>query len=194
VTVVALRDARPGDELPVAELHVRSWQEAYRELMPADFLAALDPRERAGRYGFEDEEGPTTVLAVLAEEGSEGDPSLTKGEVRSRSPSDPSVEAVLGFVTFGESRDRDTEGLGEIYALYVDPDRYRGGVGRLLMAAARRRLSEVGFTEAILWVLQGNARARSFYEREGWRRDGATREENPYDIVSNVNRFRRQLP
>ena len=50
---VRLREARRGDELAVAELHVRSWQEAYRELMPAEFLAALDPRERAGRYTFE---------------------------------------------------------------------------------------------------------------------------------------------
>ena len=38
---VELREARRGDELAVAELHIRSWQEAYRELMPAEFLAAL---------------------------------------------------------------------------------------------------------------------------------------------------------
>jgi ribosomal protein S18 acetylase RimI-like enzyme len=166
---VALREARVGDELQVAELHVRSWQEAYKGLMPAEFLAALEPRDRAGRYRFEDEEGPTTVLASLP------------------------CEALLGFVTFGESRDADARGLGEVYALYVDPGSYEGGVGRMLMAEARRRLAAEGFSEAILWVLQGNERARSFYEREGWEADGATREENPYDIVSNVDRFRRKL-
>ena len=42
------------------------------------------------------------------------------------------------------------------------------------MAEARRRLAEAGFSEAILWVLQGNDRARSFYEGEGWSPDGAT--------------------
>ena len=85
---VRLREARRGDEMAVAELHVRSWQEAYRELMPAEFLAALDPGERAGRYTFGSgpAEGPTTVLAVIAEGGDEGDPSLTKGEVRPGSP------------------------------------------------------------------------------------------------------------
>jgi ribosomal protein S18 acetylase RimI-like enzyme len=166
-----LREARRGEELAVAELHVRSWQEAYGELMPAEFLAALDPRDRADRYWFEDEEGPTTVLAFSAEEG----------------------EPLLGFVTFGESRDEDAKGLGEVYALYVDPDSHRGGVGRMLMADARRRLAADGFTEAILWVLQGNDRAAGFYEGEGWEPDGATREENVYDIVSNVRRFRRAL-
>ena len=30
--------------------------------------------------------------------------------------------------------------------------------------------------------------------REGWSPDGATRVENPYDIVSNVSRFRRGIP
>jgi ribosomal protein S18 acetylase RimI-like enzyme len=193
---IELREARRGDELAVAELHVRSWQEAYRELMPAAFLDALDPRDRAGRYTFEsDEPGtPTTVLAVAGEEGAEGDPSLTnRGEVRSGSPSAP-FGRIAGFVTFGESRDADARGLGEVYALYVDPECHRGGVGRLLMGEARRRLRDAGFTEAILWVLQGNERAASFYEREGWIPDGATREEQPYDIVSNVRRFRRPLP
>jgi ribosomal protein S18 acetylase RimI-like enzyme len=192
---VRLRDARRGDELAVAELHVRSWQDAYRDLMPAEFLAALDPRERAGRYAFGSgaAEGPTTVLAVIAEGGAEGDPSLTNSrEVRSGSPSAP-LERLLGFVTFGGSRDDDAKGLGEVYALYVDPERHRGGVGRVLMAEARQRLVEDGFCEAILWVLQGNDRARRFYEGEGWSPDGATREENPYDIVSNVARFRRRL-
>jgi ribosomal protein S18 acetylase RimI-like enzyme len=170
---VELREARRGDELAVAELHVRSWQEAYRELMPAEFLAALDPRERAARYTFEsrDETVPTTVLAVVSEEG----------------------ERIVGFVTFGPSRDADTVGLGEIYALYVDPDWLRGGVGRQLMAEARRRLRERGFDAAVLWVLKGNDRARRFYEGEGWSPDGATRVEQPYGILSNVARFRRGL-
>jgi ribosomal protein S18 acetylase RimI-like enzyme len=165
---VELREARRGDELRVAELHVRSWQEAYAGLMPAEFLAGLDPRDRAGRYRFESVEGPTTLLAV-------------------------SGEPLLGFVTFGESRDADARGLGEVYALYVDPAHHRGGVGRLMMVEARRRLAVDGFTEAILWVLDGNDRAREFYEREGWVADGARREENPYDIVSNVCRFRRRI-
>jgi ribosomal protein S18 acetylase RimI-like enzyme len=195
---VTLRDARRGDELAVAEVHVRSWQEAYRELMPAEFLAALDPRDRAGRYTFDaGPDGPRTVVAVSVDgvgEGGDGDdPSLTnRGDVRPGSSPSPG-ERVIGFVTFGPSRDRDAIGSGEVYALYVDPERYAGGVGRLLMAEARRRLVEMGFEAAVLWVLQGNDRAASFYEREGWRPDGATREEQPYGIVSNVRRFRRTL-
>jgi ribosomal protein S18 acetylase RimI-like enzyme len=200
---VTLRDARRGDELAVAGVHVRSWQEAYRGLMPSEFLDALEPRDRAGRYEFEGVEGaPTTVVAVAPVDGLGGagdgdDPSLTNsGEVRSGSSPSPCDRApegsggtVVGFVTFGPSRDPDTVGMGEVYALYVDPGRYEGGVGRMLMAHARRRLKGEGFEAAVLWVLLGNERAASFYEREGWEPDGAVREEEPYGIVSHVRRF-----
>jgi ribosomal protein S18 acetylase RimI-like enzyme len=196
---IALREARRGDELAVAELHVRSWQEAYRGIMPAEFLAVLDPRERARRYEFEGgEEAPTTVLAVaaadgLGEEGVGDDPSLTNSvEVRSGSSPTP-FERIAGFAAFGASRDADAVGFGEIYALYVDPDRYQAGVGRMLMADARGRLREGGFDAAVLWVLRGNERAQRFYEREGWEPDGAQRFEQPYGIVSDVIRFRRSL-
>jgi GNAT superfamily N-acetyltransferase len=172
--VTRLREARPGDELAVADVHVRAWQEAYRGLIPDEYLDALDPRDRARRYTFEasDPAAPTTVLAVAEEDGE---------------------EAILGFTTISPSRDPDAPGLGEVVALYVDPERYRGGVGRILMAEARRRMGEAGFTDALLWVLDGNDRATRFYEREGWSPDGATRVEHPYGVVSNVSRFRRTL-
>jgi GNAT superfamily N-acetyltransferase len=49
------------------------------------------------------------------------------------------------------------------------------GVGRLLITAARERLRLVGVTGALFWVLDGNVRARRFYERDGWKLDGACR-------------------
>jgi GNAT superfamily N-acetyltransferase len=172
---VELREARRGDEPAVADIHVRAWQEAYRGLIPDEFLDALEPEHRARTYTFEDEDpdAPTTIVAVQSGEDC--------GEI------------VLGFVTFCRSRDADAPDHGEVVALYVDPDRYEGGVGRLLMAEARRRLWEAGFVDALLWVLDGNDRAVRFYEGERWTADGARREERPYGVVSNVSRFRRPL-
>lgn len=167
---VELREARPGDEAAVADVHVRAWQEAYRGLIPDEFLDALDAGERARTYAFGSDD-PAAPRTVVAEGGG----------------------AILGFTAFCPSRDEDAPGLGEVVALYVDPERYGGGVGRLLMAEARRRLAAAGFAEALLWVLDGNERAASFYEREGWRPDGARRVEHPYGVVSNVSRFRRPL-
>ncbi|HEY5275248.1 MAG TPA: GNAT family N-acetyltransferase, partial [Coriobacteriia bacterium] len=65
--------------------------------------------------------------------------------------------------------------LGEVRALYVAPDRWRSGAGSALMAKAERLLTDAGFTEAFLWVLEDNARGRRFYEAAGWDADGRTK-------------------
>jgi hypothetical protein len=41
-----------------------------------------------------------------------------------------------------------------------------------LLGAALDFLASQGFTEAILWVLEGNHPARAFYAAEGWTDDG----------------------
>ncbi len=43
------------------------------------------------------------------------------------------------------------------------------------MDGALAALRDGGFAYATLWVLGTNARARRFYERRGWRHDGASK-------------------
>ncbi len=85
--------------------------------------------------------------------------------------------AVVGLACAGRARDSDVaEGTGELYALYVDPERWDAGFGTELDAAARAHLASALFSGAVLWVLEANARARGFYEARGWQADGARRE------------------
>jgi GNAT superfamily N-acetyltransferase len=154
----------------VAGVHVCSWQAAYRGLLPDEYLDALRAEDRARRYtfGLVGPDHPATTLAL------EGD-------------------ALRGFATTGPARG-EAQGAGEVYAIYVDPKAWGRGVGRALMADARSRLSGLGFTEALLWVLTGNDRAERFYRADGWRPDGPRREEDIWGIrVSNI-RYRRPLP
>jgi GNAT superfamily N-acetyltransferase len=167
---VKIRPAGPDDALSIARVHVRSWQGAYRDLIDDDFLDALRPEDRAGIYEFGvAAKGETETIVAVAE-----------GEI-------------VGFSAFGHCRDADAPGAGEIYALYVDPDRWGAGVGRELLLESRRRLRAAGFKEGVLWVLLGNEGAERFYAADGWRRDGATREEQPYGPLVEVRRFRRSL-
>ena len=81
---------------------------------------------------------------------------------------------VSGYTHFGASHDPDgSEATGELYSLYVIPERWRDGIGRTLLGASTLALRDAGFDAATLWVLAGNDRARLFYERFGWHRDGA---------------------
>jgi len=79
-------------------------------------------------------------------------------------------DRVVGFVGFGD-RDEEEPEFGEIFALYVLSEYYGTGVGRRLMEAGLAQLQ--GYPKVCLWVLKENARAIRFYEKCGFRPDGA---------------------
>jgi GNAT superfamily N-acetyltransferase len=166
-----LRPAEPADAMDVARVHVRSWQAGYRGLLPAEYLDQLRPEDRAARYDFVtwDVAKPYTIVAL---DGAR----------------------ICGFVTTMQARDVEIERCGELAALYVDPDDWGRGIGVALVSAARARLIECGFQNAILWVLAGNARAARFYERDGWVADGAMKTEPMWGITTDSLRYRRALP
>ena len=144
-----VRSARPDDSRRLAEIHVTSWREAYEGLLPDEFLRALSVNSR--------QEWWSRRLTAL-EKG---------GEVLIVADSD--MGSPEGFAFLGPCSATE----GELYAIYLDPRRWRHGLGTTLLGAAERTLHQGGFSQAILWVLEGNQRGRSFYESQGWRPDGA---------------------
>jgi GNAT superfamily N-acetyltransferase len=82
------------------------------------------------------------------------------------------------------------EALGELSALYVVPEEWGSGVAGALHDEALAGMRELGATEAILWVVEENTRARRFYEREGWSAGGETKS-STFDIRE--VRYRRLL-
>jgi GNAT superfamily N-acetyltransferase len=77
---------------------------------------------------------------------------------------------VVGVVLAGPDASDPT--VGHLARLYVTPHRWGEGIGRLLHDTAVAYLRATGFSEATLWVLEKNHRARSWYERLGWRATG----------------------
>lgn len=165
-----LRPAVPGDAMAVARVHVRAWQAAYRNLLPGDHLAGLRPEERARWYEFGslDPARPRTLVAVEA-------------------------ATILGFATISPARDQDAAGQGELCALYVEPVCWGRGIGQALVAAGRAELHGLGFTQAVLWVLAGNARAQQFYGADGWTRDELQRPRQIWNVTVSTVRYSRML-
>jgi GNAT superfamily N-acetyltransferase len=60
----------------------------------------------------------------------------------------------------------------EVDQVYVAPTARGTGAAAALLRDAERRIATAGHAEAWLAVVPGNARARRFYEREGWRDAG----------------------
>lgn len=155
---VRIRDMTAGDCEAVAGIRVRGWQAAYPGIVPQPYLDAMDIAEETElRRGHLEQDSGTTNVVALA-------PDST----------------VTGWACYGPHRDGSGPlGDAELYALYVLPGRTGSGVGRALMAELTKRAEAAGFPAMVLWVLTENAPARRFYERAGFRPDGA---ENSFDI------------
>jgi GNAT superfamily N-acetyltransferase len=165
-----VRPARPGDEMGVARVHVRSWRSAYWDLLDRGMLLSMRPESRARRTNFAVRSLRRPQTLVAEEAG-----------------------RIVGYATTAPSRDFDVPGWGEIQELYVDPDRWGSGVGKALMAGARDRLKGLGYQDAVLWVLEGNERAERFYERDGWIFDDLRKRERFWGARVNELRYRRIL-
>ncbi len=170
--MASVRPAQVTDAAKLGRIGVRAWQAAYRGLMPDEFLDGLSAEQRTASW----ERGLATPTepgqAQLVVEDDDGE--------------------VAGFVVTGPTR--SGEGTGEVRVLNVEPTRWGRGLGRLLLAAAVDELGSGGHTAAILWVVEGNVRARRFYESAGWHLDGGTMVDDRFGTGVVEVRYRLQLP
>lgn len=138
------RQAVTGDLPGMAEVFVAAWRAGYRGVVPDEVIDALD----AGTVATDlaaglSAPGLTTVLAL---DGT-GRP--------------------VGFVRYGD--DADHPGGGYLAALYVHPAASGAGVGRGLL---RHAIDAMPGVDVRLWVFADNDRARTLYERAGFRPEG----------------------
>ena len=97
------------------------------------------------------------------------------------------VGLIVGIVGIGPSRDPMDPQLGELDTIAVDTPHWRTGIGKALISLALKHLVSDGYSEAILWTVEGYERGIAFYEAMGWARDGGVRDEG------RQIRFRRNL-
>ncbi len=100
---------------------------------------------------------------------------------------------VVGFASLGPERDCDAPSdIGQLYAINLDPNVWGRGIGRALLNVATDRLRELGYVEAVLWVVPESARPR-LYESEGWSDDDLRRDDEVFGVVVSQMRYRRLL-
>jgi GNAT superfamily N-acetyltransferase len=163
---VHVRPASTDDACAIETVRVHGWRAAYRHVFPPDELDALpiDPERWRPRLRVP----PRGWTTMVCEDGGR----------------------VVGFGSVGPSRDED--GLGELYAIYVEPDAWSTGAGRALMEAAEQQLASE-YEAALLWVLEDNPRARRFYERAGWAPDGTRKAEERFGVRAPEVRYRKDF-
>ena len=174
-----IRPAAPNDAQEVARIRVLGWRFAYQGLVPQGYLDSLNIAEDTERmHGYLSQLPQNLPPNNLASVQGPND-----GEKRSFMLAIRD-DAVLGFCHFSAAPNnadrpgRATPGgemVGRLHSLYIDPDALGQGIGHALMSHALSTFTAGGCERATLWVLEGNSRAVSFYERQGWQLTGDTK-------------------
>lgn len=150
---VSFREAAIADCAAVARVHVRSWQESFRGVVPQSFLDGMSVEKRAA--AFEKRFPDADYRMFVAEAEGRG---------------------VVGFADFGEAREQIEGYAGELYAIYLLPEFQRRGVGRRLFNLGAEFLASRGRRSMYLLALEASP-YRTFYERLGGRVIGRTQVE-----------------
>ncbi len=145
-----IREATGPDVDAIAQVHVEAWRAAYPGLVPQAFIDSMTAEKR--RALWREHVGDPQMRAFVVED----------------------AQGIAGFASWGPAEDPDRAAMtAELHGIYLLPRAIGIGVGRDLLARVTRDMTRLGYERATLWVLEANARARSFYEATGWRWDGS---------------------
>lgn len=140
---MTIRPGRAEDIDALARIFRACWLESYRDLLSEDVRNAMS-LEKAKDLWL---------------------PGLTSKTDRE------TLVACIGDTPIGMARigcDADFPDRGHLFSLYIEPKHAGKGLGKALLTAALRRLSERGFSEISLWVFKANLGASGLYKKMGF--------------------------
>ena len=143
---IKIRQAKAGDELQIAQVHIQAWQEAYKDILPQEYLAQLSSEMEDRIKMWKNILTNPQRWAWVAEGG----------------------QGIVGFSLFGPPRDPNKEGFIELGAIYLLASEKEKGIGFSLLSAGFNKMKDLGYERAYCWVLENNPTIK-FYERTGAR-------------------------
>ncbi len=150
----------------MSRIHARGWRDTYKDAVPADYLAGTitdDHWTGIFRNNFETQNGIHGLLLYRGET-----PASCLNYCRARTDNFNSAECRF--------QNQGFEDWGEIASFYTEPSERGKGYGGLLFEEALRRLREMGFRNAFVFVLRENEKARRFYAAHGFSWNGDVQE------------------
>ncbi|HSG30236.1 MAG TPA: GNAT family N-acetyltransferase [Thermodesulfobacteriota bacterium] len=145
-----IRLASPKDAKQIAQVHVVSWKEAYKNIMTEKTLSSITVAKQKKEWDtyLEDEHAQTLVA-----------------EKDGR---------IVGFVIFGDTWDEDLEDKSdssyEIYSIYVDPAEFGNGIGTELLTEMKKHEKR---NHIYVWVVVENKWGQ-FFLKHGFKQQKKT--------------------
>jgi GNAT superfamily N-acetyltransferase len=152
---IKIRKATVEDAAEIANVHTNSWREAYKGLVPDDYLDDK-PLHFKNRYELWKKvtvnEKQVTFVAESKEHG------------------------VVGFINGTYGRDDEYKSYVEVWCVYL-LEKYHGQkIGFNLLKSYFDTHTELGYKKGYLWVIADNPTI-SFYEKTGGKYSGKSVEE-----------------
>ena len=126
--------------LEISNIYENSWKYAYKNIIPQDYLDSIP----TGQWVNSINKVGMNNLVIIED------------------------RLIMGTASFCKSRWEKYSNYGEIVSIYFLPEYIGKGYGRLLLNKCIEELKQCGFSKILLWVLEDNHRARSFYEKNGF--------------------------
>lgn len=148
---ITIRLAKPADAPDMAEIHARSWEAAYKDIIPAEYIKEKNAiRPTLFRRIITDE---NTTQYVIAADGK-----------------------TVGIMCIAPPQDDDTDdSFYELHGIYLHPDYYRQGIGTQVMEFAFNKARSIGKINMTVWVFAENTNAINFYIKCGFAADEKTK-------------------
>ena len=147
------RTATPDDASAIARIKVHCWQKAYKGLLPQASLDRLDASSETEHWRDWLSAPAPDLLAYLVEKDGL-----------------PVAYGLAGAMRLGDREGEELEVDAEIYALYVHPDHFRTGCGKMLFIELLDGLIAAGHRSGGLWMIGGIKPAEAFFARMDGRR------------------------
>lgn len=165
---ITIRLAVPDDAPDMAKIIMCSWEAAYKDFIPAEYI-----REKNSTR-------PQLYKRIITEENTNSYVIQYNGKT-------------VGIMCVAPPRDNDAgDDFYELHYIYLHPDYFRQGIGTRAMEYAFNKARCLGKKAMTLWVFAENRNAVKFYERCGFAADGCSREQNPGVTLKSI-RMRRYL-
>jgi len=142
--------AKPTDAPNMAEIHMRSWEVAYKDIIPAEYIKEKNAtRHELWKRIVTDDNDRHYIIHADGK--------------------------IAGMMTIALPNDVEVgDEYYELHGIYLLPEYFRRGIGTHAVNFAFDKARAANKTKMIVWVFAENADAIKFYEKLGFVADGNT--------------------
>lgn len=144
-----IRKAVDTDASAIATINIKTWQSAYKGIIPQVHLDSLSIDDAIPRWALK--------ISNMKE---------NKKEIFVAETSNLNGKKVVGFSMGGPSHFEDFKIDGDLHAIYVLPKYWKQGIGTLLFNSVIKFFLNMKFKTMIIWALKDNS-ACNFYKKLG---------------------------